>query len=87
MELISVKDLSKEKAIKALKNFRAKYKHEVVSMDVLEQVYELVGGRLAFLNKVAREQDMIAKCKEICEIEKTWLLVWSPLYCYHVGPY
>ncbi|PUU80452.1 hypothetical protein B9Z19DRAFT_974811 [Tuber borchii] len=74
MELISVRDLSKEKAIKALKNFRAKYKHEIVSMDVLERVYELVGGRLAFLNKVAREEDMIAKCKEICEIEKTWLL-------------
>ncbi|KAG0639478.1 hypothetical protein HOY80DRAFT_1044986 [Tuber brumale] len=74
MELISVKDLSKEKAITALKNYRAKYKHEMASMDVLEQVYELVGGRLAFLNKVAREEDMIAKCKEICEIEKTWLL-------------
>jgi len=87
MELISVKDLSKEKAITALKNFRAKHKHEIASMDVLERVYELVGGRLAFLNKVAREEDMIAKCKEICEIEKTWLLVWSPLYCYHVGHY
>ncbi|KAG0124218.1 hypothetical protein HOY82DRAFT_618177 [Tuber indicum] len=74
MELISVKDLSKEKAITALKNYRAKYKHEMASMDVLERVYELVGGRLAFLNKVAREEDMIAKCKEICEIEKTWLL-------------
>ncbi|RPA99675.1 hypothetical protein L873DRAFT_1682833 [Choiromyces venosus 120613-1] len=74
MELISVRDLSKEKAITALKNYRAKYKHEMASTDVLERVYELVGGRLAFLNIVAREQDMIAKCKEICETEKTWLL-------------
>ncbi|PWW73428.1 hypothetical protein C7212DRAFT_285618 [Tuber magnatum] len=74
MELISVGDLSKEKAITALKNYRAKYKHEMASMDVLERVYELVGGRLAFLNKVAREEDMVAKCKQICEIEKTWLL-------------
>ena len=87
MELISVGDLSKEKAITALKNYRARYKHETANMEVLERVYELVGGRLAFLEKVAREDDMVAKCKEICEIEKTWLLVWSPFYCYHVGHY
>lgn len=75
MELISVKDLPRSQAIAALKNYRMKYrKEEPPKQDILEQVYDLVGGRLAFLNKVARERDMIAKCKEICQDEKTWLL-------------
>lgn len=74
MELISVRDLSRKKAIEALKLRRWQLHKEIPKMEMLEQVYELVGGRLAFLNKVAREKDMIAKCNEICEDEKTWLM-------------
>lgn len=75
MELISVKDLPRSQAIAALKNYRMKYrKEEPPKQEILDKVYDLVGGRLAFLNKVARERDMIAKCREICQDEKTWLL-------------
>lgn len=75
MELISVKDLPRSQAIAALKSYRVKYrKEDPPKQEILDQVYDLVGGRLSFLNKVARERDMIAKCREICEDEKTWLL-------------
>ncbi|KAI5804482.1 hypothetical protein EDC01DRAFT_422715 [Geopyxis carbonaria] len=81
MELISVRDLSKQSALKALRNLRGKYYKEDMNdenitktLQIFEKVYELVGGRLAFLNKVSKSRDMLDKCEEINEIERTWLL-------------
>ncbi|KAL7271968.1 hypothetical protein RUND412_005244 [Rhizina undulata] len=74
MELVSVCDLPKQKALGALKRYRNKYHQEHPTPEVLEKVYKLVGGRLAFLNRVAKSTDMLAKCEEICEEEKQWLL-------------
>ena len=76
MELISVRDLSKPKAIEALKILRRKtaFNHPQ-DEQLFSRVYELVGGRLAFLTKVAKSEDMIKKCHEICQSEKTWFLV------------
>ena len=44
------------------------------SSTILEAVYDKVGGRLTFLNKVAKSHDMLRKCEEICTAEKTWFL-------------
>jgi len=41
---------------------------------MLEKVYTLVGGRLSFLNRVAKSYDMMDACAEINDAEKTWLL-------------
>jgi len=76
MELISVCDLSKPKAIEALKDLRRKSSFgRSEDEELFGQVYDLVGGRLAFLTKVAKSKDMISKCHAICESEKTWFLV------------
>lgn len=78
LELISVRDLSKENAIKTLRALRGrKVKTDNYTLDdhLFDKVYEMVGGRLAFLTKVAKSRDMIEKCKEISEMEKTWFLV------------
>ncbi|TGZ79190.1 hypothetical protein EX30DRAFT_342660 [Ascodesmis nigricans] len=77
LELISVRDLTKTNALITLRTLRAqKCKMEGYSMDehLFDKVYEMVGGRLAFLTKVAKSRDMIQKCEEICEMEKTWFL-------------
>jgi hypothetical protein len=37
-------------------------------------VYDKIGGRLTFLNRVAKSEDMLAKCDHICEMEKIWFL-------------
>lgn len=34
----------------------------------------MVGGRLTFLNRVAKSQDMLETCDHICLTEKTWFL-------------
>lgn len=74
MEVLSVHDLPKSQAVAALKKYRNRYFKEDVPNDKLEAVYDLVGGRLSFLNRVAKSMDMIKTCNQIKEIEKTWFL-------------
>jgi hypothetical protein len=75
MVVMPVPDLPREKAILALQNYRARY-HSDQPLDsaILEQVYQKVGGRLSFLNRVAKSPDMLQTCEDICRAEKTWLL-------------
>jgi hypothetical protein len=74
MEVHSVVDLQKTEAIAALAKYRQRYFHEIPSSEILEEVYDRVGGRLTFLNRVAKSPDMLRTCDEILEVEKTWLL-------------
>lgn len=74
MEVIPVADLPKTQAVAALRKYRATYFKEDVPLSILEQVYDRVGGRLNFLNRVAKSSNMIATCDRIKEIEKTWFL-------------
>jgi hypothetical protein len=77
MNLISVRDLSKPRAIQALKVLRERFLkgREPVEAEEFNRVYDLIGGRMAYLNKVAKSENMLEKCREICDAEKTWLLV------------
>ncbi|KAK4161832.1 hypothetical protein QBC43DRAFT_91093 [Cladorrhinum sp. PSN259] len=74
MEVHTVTDLPKMEAIAALKNYCQRYKREEPSSAILEEIYEKVGGRLNFLNRVARSDDMLKACDDIKEVEKTWFL-------------
>ncbi|KAI1851397.1 hypothetical protein JX266_003472 [Neoarthrinium moseri] len=74
MEVLPVTDLPKSHAVAALQKYRHRYFNEDVEPSILEQVYDLVGGRLSFLNRVAKSSNMLKTCDEIKEIEKTWFL-------------
>ena len=74
MEVLPVLDLPKDQAIAALKGFRKKNQLSEASFVELEQAYDLVGGRLTFLSRVAKAEDMLKACNEICQVEKTWFL-------------
>ncbi|OAL40075.1 hypothetical protein AYO20_00493 [Fonsecaea nubica] len=75
MEVIPILDLPKDRAIAALERYRGKYFPEQKrDPEILKQVYELVGGRLNFLNRVAKSTDMLKMCRQINEAEKTWFL-------------
>ncbi|KAI7053772.1 hypothetical protein KC327_g18676 [Hortaea werneckii] len=74
MNIIPILDLSKSKAITALRNYRVKFRNENPSPKVLEQVYDMVGGRLSYLSRVAKSSDMLKACNEICTMERTWFL-------------
>ncbi|CAN8105126.1 unnamed protein product [Discula destructiva] len=74
MEVLSVSDLPKMSATAALKRYRARYFQEILSDEVATQVYDRVGGRLSFLNRVAKSNDMLKTCDEIKNVEKTYFL-------------
>ncbi|MCJ1372521.1 hypothetical protein MMC20_003746, partial [Loxospora ochrophaea] len=75
MEVLPIRDLPKSQALAALKRYRARYfKEEPIHSEILEQVYNKVGGRLTFLNQVAKSHDMLLTCSAICEREKSWFL-------------
>lgn len=74
MEILPVLDLPKDQAISALTQYRGKYYEEKTSPEILKAVYEKVGGRLSYLNRVAKSLDMLQVCEEICQAEKTWFL-------------
>ncbi|KAF2198180.1 hypothetical protein GQ43DRAFT_423003 [Delitschia confertaspora ATCC 74209] len=74
MEVTQIKDLPKNSALQALRNYRRKYYKEETPESTLEEVYDKIGGRLTFLNRVAKSKDMLNMCNHICHMEKTWLL-------------
>jgi hypothetical protein len=74
MEVTSVTDLPRPQAIAALEKYRQKYFKEASSAEVFAEVYNRVGGRLTFLNRVARSNDMLATCDDIIDMEKRWFL-------------
>lgn len=74
MEVLSVQDLPKAPATAALKRYRARYFGEKLSDDLATQIYDKVGGRLTFLNRVAKSNDMLETCDDIKEVEKTYFL-------------
>ncbi|GAP82780.2 hypothetical protein SAMD00023353_0103140 [Rosellinia necatrix] len=74
LRVTTVHDVPRETALEALKYFRLRNFNENVPISVLEQVYESIGGRLSFLSRVAKSEDMIKAANAICEREKRWLL-------------
>ena len=76
MRVLPVLDLTKDEAVSAMKGYRwSRFSEDLRELtSILEKVYEKVGGRLTFLNRVAKSQDMLKECDAICEQEKNWLL-------------
>jgi hypothetical protein len=74
MEVHQIRDLCKDRAMQALRNYRMKYWKEKPAESILEEVYDKIGGRLTFLNRVAKSENMVQKCDHICDLEKIWFL-------------
>ncbi|KAH6853045.1 hypothetical protein BKA58DRAFT_370471 [Alternaria rosae] len=74
MHVISVRDVRKNVVTTALKQYRSRYHNEDVPQSILDEVFAKVGGRLIFLNQVAKSKDMLETCKQINRREKMWFL-------------
>lgn len=75
MEVVTVRDLPKPKAIAALASYRSRYFPEKpIEKQELSDIYDLVGGRINFLSRVAKSHDMAGMAKLILQNEKTWFL-------------
>jgi hypothetical protein len=74
MEVLPVLDLEKSQAIAALRKYRHRYFGQTIPEQMLEDVYDRIGGRLSFLNRVAKAEDMLSACQRVIDTEKTWFL-------------
>lgn len=72
MEVVALSDLPRTRAIDALKRYRKRYFGEDLSPETLEAVYRYVGGRVNYLDRVAKSNDLLGTCRSICDMEKTW---------------
>lgn len=74
MHIMNIRDVRKDVVLTALKNYRARYHNEDIPGSILEEVFAKVGGRLIFLNQVAKSRDMLDTCQQINRREKSWFL-------------
>ncbi|KAH7345523.1 hypothetical protein B0J17DRAFT_640209 [Rhizoctonia solani] len=76
MQTFSVRDLEPLEAFKALKKLRQESmgKADIESDDVLVQAAKTSGGRLSYLNRLARSRDIKHTLQNLKNNEKSWLL-------------
>lgn len=80
LQIINVPDIPRDLALESLRKYRHKYHNEDVPQSILDEVYRKIGGRLIFLNHVAKSDGMLEACKDICDREKAWLLNQTWIY-------
>lgn len=74
MQVISIYDLSFNEAAQAFERMRYKAGRPPVSDKTMKSILDYTGGRLSYLNRVAREKDPISMAEHIMSTEKSWLL-------------
>ncbi|KIS71564.1 uncharacterized protein UMAG_12107 [Mycosarcoma maydis] len=77
MDTLSFRDLTRRQSINVLRGCRKQYWGEKPSSQdprVLQEVYEICGGRLGLLNKVARRKDMLRAARQLVEDDMQWVL-------------
>ncbi|KAK9467063.1 hypothetical protein V1512DRAFT_261846 [Lipomyces arxii] len=75
LDVVTVRDLNRAQSVEALKIWRRKYFATDKLDDTLcNKLYDIVGGRPQFLNRVAQHSDMLAHARAVVENERIWLL-------------
>jgi hypothetical protein len=73
-QVLTVYDLTPEEALGACRRMRHYVSLPVLVEDSLTQAISLLGGRLAYLNRVSRARDMVEMAHHMLTVEKGWLL-------------
>ncbi|KIJ15513.1 hypothetical protein PAXINDRAFT_168994 [Paxillus involutus ATCC 200175] len=74
MHVLSIRDLSYTTGRRALTHMRISRKKHQPDEDDVEKAVSTVGGRVAYLGKVSRADDVVKGAKELLQWEKAWLL-------------
>lgn len=76
MHVVRVRDLSPAETHAVLARARSSHfpTAEPLDPEVSLQVWNLVGGRLSFLSKLAKQKDILEAARLKVESEKRWLL-------------
>lgn len=75
MQVISISDLDPKASAHALRNMRKNSQWKVNDTEgAVEEAASIVGGRLAYINKVSHGRNMVDTAKQMLAEEKAWLL-------------
>ena len=72
-KVVSVKDFNQRQALQAAMRMRQASQRSKESEDTYRDAVNIVGGRLAYLNRVARNPDMLPHAQHLLQVEKAWL--------------
>ncbi|KAJ7928435.1 hypothetical protein B0H13DRAFT_982567 [Mycena leptocephala] len=73
MHVLSIYDLDYREAMHATMGMHMSMQKKTIPTSVLREAIGMVGGRLSYLNKVARAKDMVEMAKELLVVEMAWL--------------
>jgi len=73
MHVISVKDFSAREAMQATVQLRRSAKRPLDTENVFKEAISTVGGRLSYLTKVAKSDNMAEHAQHMLSVEKAWL--------------
>jgi len=71
--VLSISDLNGKEPLQAALRIRRDVGRPA-NFEEIKKAVEIVGGRLSYLNKVAKSKDIIGMAKHLLETEKAWLL-------------
>ncbi|KAI0287338.1 hypothetical protein BC826DRAFT_1045242 [Russula brevipes] len=74
MNVLTIYDLTSEEARGACKRMRYNTSLPMLLEDTISQAISILGGRLAYLNRVSRAGDMVEMARHMLAVEKGWLL-------------
>jgi len=73
-QVLNIYDLTSEEARGACKRMRYNTSLPMLLEDTISQAISILGGRLAYLNRVSRAGDMVEMARHMLAVEKGWLL-------------
>ncbi|KZV73988.1 hypothetical protein PENSPDRAFT_648388 [Peniophora sp. CONT] len=74
MHTLTIYDLNTEEATTACQRMRRFTTLPTESKSIVEEATSIVGGRLSYLNRIARARNMVDMAKHMLAVEKGWLL-------------
>jgi hypothetical protein len=74
MKVVSIYDLDTQESVQALRRLRKEAKGVIEPDEIIQDTIGITGGRLSYLNRVARSPDMIQTAESLREREKSWVL-------------
>ena len=74
MQVLTIYDLNTAEARSACSRMRYYTKLPAPPHETLNEAIAIVGGRLSYLNRIARARDIVEMARHMLLVEKGWLL-------------
>ncbi|EMD33137.1 hypothetical protein CERSUDRAFT_87468 [Gelatoporia subvermispora B] len=74
MQVVSVYDLNLRGSLQALVRMRLNNEHKLEDPQTFKEAIAIVGGRLSYLSRISKADDMLRNARHMLDVERAWLL-------------